>query len=275
MTPLDRQCFLKTGMIFLLLLFLSACEPPLSKEGRKLYQAGKFEEALNRYRQLLTQDPDSPGINFQAALALYKTGNYQKAAEHLTKALLTEDRELEVRAVYNYGNCKFRQAEIRQKTDWAGAVDLYQTALQYYQRALELNKGDEDARFNVSFTEKRLNQLLSNPPKPKAKSTEDYQAKKKKNEETPHNKTLDYPSKQVAIDGENMTGQEKETPEGKGEKSSDQSLAEKRAPKSRSLSMSREEAETLLQAFQETEETARASKTGRKRILKREVEKDW
>ena len=75
------------------------------------------------------------GDSSEIAAAAYAKGDYQQAAECYTKLLkVGESAEL----YYNLGNCEYRLGNITQ-------------SIIAYERALRLNPGDSDTRYNLQF----------------------------------------------------------------------------------------------------------------------------
>jgi len=51
-----------------------------------LYKQGKFDGSIDGYQHALSQDQDSPAINYNLGTALYKKGDYAQAQGFLEKA---------------------------------------------------------------------------------------------------------------------------------------------------------------------------------------------
>ncbi|MFQ5681058.1 MAG: tetratricopeptide repeat protein, partial [Candidatus Omnitrophota bacterium] len=99
-------------------------------------------------------------IHYNLGAALYKKRQYAKAIEEFTRALTTDDRNLEAKANYNLGNSKYSLARSKENTDLSQAVSLHREALEYYRRAIELDNKDKDAKYNYEFTQRHLKALL-------------------------------------------------------------------------------------------------------------------
>lgn len=154
-------------LLLLILLFSVFARPGLAapqtkhqvKQGNRLYQKGEFSQALKSYEQALADVPDSDIVNFNLGAALYKTKDYEQAAEHFEKSLVSENQSLEQKASYNIGNSKYKYGIGYEDTDLLKAVDLLKQSLRHYQRALELDPEDEDAQYNYDFVKKELQRL--------------------------------------------------------------------------------------------------------------------
>ena len=130
------------------------------KKGNTLYHQGKYDEALKYYHEAEVEMPDSDLVNFNTGTALYRKGDYEKAIKAFSKALLSDNPDIEAKAAYNIGNSKFRLGKLKENTDLASAINLYREALDYYKRAIELNQDDTNAKYNHEFVEKELKVLL-------------------------------------------------------------------------------------------------------------------
>lgn len=116
-------------------------------KGNKLYNKQKFEEALSKYRDAETDEPENPVLHFNVGDALYKTEKYEEAIKEFEKATYSRDIELQAKSYYNTGNCLYRQ-------------DKLPESVQYYKKCLELNPDDEDAKFNYEFVQKKIKEMM-------------------------------------------------------------------------------------------------------------------
>ncbi len=58
------------------------------------YEAGNFDKAQAQFERRLQAAPESDKLHFNAGAASYKLGEFAKAVDHFTKALLSEDPKL-------------------------------------------------------------------------------------------------------------------------------------------------------------------------------------
>lgn len=249
--------FLRTIFSLLLLAFLSGCDTYRLNDAYRLYQEGKYEGALRIYQQVLTQSKDSPILNYNLGTTLYKKGDYLLAIEYFTKALQTEDRDLEVKANYNIGNCKFRLGEQSQKINPQGTAELYREALDYYQRASELDDQDEDAIYNYHWVEKKLRDLL---PELKQKAEAERSLPPS---ESSSRKELDQISPSRDQEPEEKRIEKSDSMKPSGEK--EEEMGE----------ISKEKASLILEEYRLKEEVGSKLKEGRRRGTELGVNKDW
>ncbi len=129
-------------------------------EGNRLYREGDFKHSVEKYQEALQKNPESDIIHFNMGTAVYKQDEYERAIEHLQKALLSEDDDLKEKAHYNLGNALYMAGIAKEDKDLSFAIASLQKALKQYENALSVDKNDEDARYNHDFVGKELKRLL-------------------------------------------------------------------------------------------------------------------
>lgn len=112
-------------------------------EGNRNYSEGAYDKALELYREALEENPDSPAIRFNLGDAQFKKEEMEDAADSFSRALQTEDPGIKSRAQYNLGNSLYRQGKL-------------QESLNAYREALKAAPGDRDAKHNLEFVLKQL-----------------------------------------------------------------------------------------------------------------------
>ena len=65
----------------------------LSKNGKKLLEDGKFEEALAFFEQALLNNPNDPDLLNSKGVALRSLGRYDEAIECFNKSLEIDPRD--------------------------------------------------------------------------------------------------------------------------------------------------------------------------------------
>ena len=125
------------------------------EQGLAAYQDGEYEQALDSFLNAQIESPDDPAAQYNIGNTYYRLGQYEDARKNYLAALETDTAErgegepasdLEKHALFNLGNTSFRLQE-------------YDKALDYYKRVLEIDPQDEDARKNVAFVEKMLEEM--------------------------------------------------------------------------------------------------------------------
>ncbi len=156
-----RTIYKRKKIIITAILILFACEAYAAEnkkdvaKGNMLYNSKKYDEAIASFNKALEKAPDDAVANYNLGNALYRKGDFAKAVESYNKALVKEE-SIRQKGDYNIGNGRFRIGKSRGEKDPASAMKDYRDSLEYYIRAMELDPGDTDAKFNYEFVEREM-----------------------------------------------------------------------------------------------------------------------
>lgn len=128
-------------------------------QGNHFYQAGEYDRAVEKYGSALQKQPESDIINFNIGSALYKSAQYEEAAQHFQKVLLSEDQGLKQKAHYNSGNALYRQGETVSSQNLQDAVPFLKQSIDQYEQALVIDPQDQDAQFNYNLAKQFLERI--------------------------------------------------------------------------------------------------------------------
>jgi Ca-activated chloride channel family protein len=126
------------------------------------YKAGKYDEALKEYGQLLQRKSDDPRLHFNAGAAAYRNQQFEEATKQFNEAVASPDLKLQELAYYNRGNAQYWLGD--KNPDPAKRTDAWEKSLKDYELSLKLNPQDADARFNLNFVKQRLEELKQQQP---------------------------------------------------------------------------------------------------------------
>jgi Ca-activated chloride channel family protein len=112
---------------------------------------------LHQYQDLLAKKPADPKLNFNAGDAAFQAGFYDKALKHFNSSLATEDLALQEQSFYNLGNAHYRLGE--EGEDPSKKQGNWEQAINSYESALKLSPNDADAKHNLEFVKKKLEEL--------------------------------------------------------------------------------------------------------------------
>jgi Ca-activated chloride channel family protein len=141
----------------LLLVLLPAALQGSPASALREYKAGKYDQALQEYEQLLKRKSDDPRLHFNTGAAAYRNQQFDEAAKQFNATLASPDLKLQGSAYYNEGNALYHLGE--SNPDPKKRTEAWEKALTDYQSTAKLNPQDADAKFNYEFVKRKLEEL--------------------------------------------------------------------------------------------------------------------
>jgi tetratricopeptide (TPR) repeat protein len=116
-------------------------------DGNKEYKAEQYENAEELYEESLS-GKETPEALYNLGNALYRQGEFEKAAETFLRVTQSETAsdELKSKAYHNLGNSYMSQEQVQKGAD-------------AYKDGLRKNPKDEDTRHNLSYALRQLQQM--------------------------------------------------------------------------------------------------------------------
>ena len=143
-------------------VLLGACAAP---DPGEMFAAGGSEEARLGYLQALDRTPGSPIVHYDLGATGLRLREFEGARAHLEIAATTGDAGVRQWAFYNVGNSHLEPVVLGLAED---RVPELARAIVAYKRALLLDPGDEDAKWNLELARRLLEQELRSPqPRPR------------------------------------------------------------------------------------------------------------
>ena len=146
-------------------------------EGLRLYELGRYEEAIEEFDKAIELDPNDPDYHYYKGIALYELHKYEEAIEEFDKAIELDPND----PVYHY-NKGLALGELHKYEEaikeFDKAIELnpynpgyhngkglalselhrYQEAIEEYDKAIELDPNDPDYHYNKGLAQEKLNQ---------------------------------------------------------------------------------------------------------------------
>lgn len=139
-----------------------------AQSGLELYEQGAYDKALDRFLAAQVDNPEDPNILYNVGEAYYKLEKYQEAMSNYQAALQRlvtitppapeegekgrptmevppQNKDLAAKTFYNMGNTAYRLENLPQ-------------AVQAYEQALQLNPQDEQAKLNLEFVRRKMDE---------------------------------------------------------------------------------------------------------------------
>jgi Ca-activated chloride channel homolog len=151
--------------------------------GLNFYQSGKYNDAYKSFQEDLQSHHDSSQkekIEFDVGAAAFKMGDFNKALQSFSDALLSPDKRLQENSHFNLGRTLEDRADMAQ-TNESALKDLTDAA-SHYETTLELNPKNEVAKANLEEVKKKIERLKQHP-KQKPTPTPQQQQEQKKNQQ--------------------------------------------------------------------------------------------
>jgi len=192
-------------------------------EGNRLYEKGRYDEAIKHYEEAKTDLQKSPYIvYFNEAASYYKQKKYEDAVKAYDQALGSETIELDAKAQFGAGNALFRQAQrLEGGGDLQGALTNLRSSLDRYRQALQLlnrakkageklsdSRLEPDAKFNLELASRNIKRLLD-----KIKKEAEKQQQQKQDQKNQKQQQGDQKDKQEQKPPEKKQDGEKKEPE--------------------------------------------------------------
>jgi len=256
-----------------------------NEEGLQLYNEQAYDEAISKFADAQLHVPESDPLGFNIANTHYKGGKLPEAEKAYKGALGSKDATLKAKANYNMGNTLYKQGKLNE-------------ALDFYKKAIELteNKTDkkddetkvirEDAKYNYEFVQKKMEEMKQEQQERQEQEEqekqdqeeEDKQQEQKQGDKPPEEKDSEEQEQkqdqqqqkqdQEKQDKGNQGGQQKEKPP-------EEEKTESRPQPHEKKEMTKEEAERILDALRQSEESAREMKEKEVESSQFETEKNW
>ncbi len=127
----------------------------------KKFESGKFGDAQLEYEHLAAQKTNDYRLQYNAGTAAYKAKELESAQRHLNAVLnspeIAADLPTQQHTYYNLGNTLFQMGAANQEPD--KQKENWEQAVENYQHALKLDPQDKDAKNNLAFVQKKLEEL--------------------------------------------------------------------------------------------------------------------
>ncbi len=250
--------------IFILLFFMAL---PLiaqslkgtNNEGVDKYEGGKFDEAIGLFKKGTELDNKSAIPDFNLGAGYYKKGNYKESVQSFQNALgKSSDPDFQSKAWYNMGNAHLKAGD-------------YQAAVEAYKNSLKLDPNDADAKYNLSYSLKKLKQKQEEEKKKKDEKKKDEKKDDKKEEKKKDQPKQDDKKDDKKKDDQNKNNQNKNEDKKDNKDKKDQLQPKNPRP---DKNLSKEDAEKILNALKDKERDVRKNKKNQQlRGFGRE--KDW
>lgn len=179
-----------------LLLFLASASFGAAP-GLDAYRQEKFNDAYQELEKTLKENPQTSAadkIEFDAGAAAYKMKDFGKALNSFSQALLSQDAGLQGKSHYNLGNTLYQRGETQKKDD--EKLKDWTNALQHYEQTLKLAPENKEARENLDYVKRKIEELKQKREQQPSPSPPQKPQENKKNDQKDQQKDQQQQSKE-------------------------------------------------------------------------------
>lgn len=175
-------------VILIVLTYLVFGDTIRNNQANQFMSAKNFKNAQSIYEDLLVDQPSSPYLQHNRGLSLSRQNQFEPAIENFQNAIKQVDKlglnqslknQILNRLQYNLGNALFKTAETSQTGQ---TVNLYQQALESFQKAISANPRDLAAKYNYELTKLRLQEAQNQKNSPNQDQSKNNQDQQKQNQ---------------------------------------------------------------------------------------------
>jgi len=228
------------------------------REGNKLYNQLKFDEAEVAYKKALSKNPNYPKASYNLGNAIYQQSRNKEAVAQFELVEKTAtDKMSKAETYHNMGNAFMNEKQ-------------YDKAVAAYKNAMRNNSKDDETRYNLALAQKLLEDQQNKDNKDN-KDNQDNKDDKNKDKEGGDDEKKDDNKDQKD------KGEDKEDDKGDPKKNDEKKDEEKKQDqKPRPNQLSPEQMKQLLEAMNneenKTQKKLNAEKAKGKKVKQ---EKDW
>ncbi|MFO7723223.1 MAG: tetratricopeptide repeat protein [Bacteroidales bacterium] len=166
------------------------------RSGNRSYEKGDYAIAEGHYRKALGKQPGSVQGGYNLGGALYQQGKFPEARDQYRSLLSGKHDSLTMNSLwYNFGNASVMQYLKSMESGSKEAGEFLEQGIEAYSEALRYDPKDEDARYNLT---KALQLRRQQPPKQQQNQSEHEQDKQKREQPMPETKMKEEENEQKA-----------------------------------------------------------------------------
>jgi Ca-activated chloride channel homolog len=243
---------MKIGGMLLICLCASTCSLAQRKEiveGNTEYENGRFHNAEAAYKKSVEIAPQQFTGSYNLGNALYRQNKFEEASQQYLNASANNNvNELQAKAMYNMGNALLKN-------------EKYAESIEAYKKALRLNPRDQDARYNLAYAQKKLQQQQQQQDQNKDNKDNKDQQKKDQQQQQQYKK--------------DQQKQDQQKQEQQDQAKQDQQKQEQKKQEPKQPKLSKEEAERMLKALKNDEKDLQKEKAKKYQVNSNSIEKNW
>jgi hypothetical protein len=171
------------GALLLAVLGLQAVRAESARDwvrrGNRLYEAGDFTGAIDRYEQALLEKADAVEAKFNKANSYYRLDDLAGAMDLYRQAAAeSKDMNLVAKARYNLGNCHFQEGMKQRDSNLEKAMEGLQSSIVHWREVLEIEPENERAAKNIEVARLIIKDIIDQINKERQQQQEQAEQQK-------------------------------------------------------------------------------------------------
>ena len=187
----------------------------LASPGEDAFAREDFLGASEYYSNQLEKSPEDPKLNYNYGTAAYRNNLYTEAASAFSKALASDDPQLQQKAYFNLGNSHYRKGLESLQSNPQQTLEEWQQAIDSYDASAQLSPPGEDSpKNNLDIVRKQLEELKKQQPPPQQQKKQDQNPDQNNNKDN-EDKSSSQPQQnqqEESDQGNKENGQQQEQP---------------------------------------------------------------
>jgi len=241
-------------------------ERGLTRRGNRDYQKEEYSASEVDYRRALEKNPAFYEAGFNLGDAVYRQQRFDEAAKLFAKAAADSSASVNdaAQSFYNMGNALFMQQK-------------YAEALEAYKQSLRLRPDDVDAKYNLAYTKKMLEQQQQ-----QQQNKDDNDDNRDQNQEQDKNRNKDQDKDQDNNRNNEDGGDEKKdddsskrNPDSPSDPGGQDGKPKPSESEPDDGGISEQQAQQMLQAVQQQEDNTRDKMNEKKGVAVSRSGKNW
>ena len=131
------------------------------RQGNRLYGENQYAEAVNKYNDVLVEQPQAVEPKFNKANSYYRLDDLSEAMDlYQQVAAESKDMPLVAKAKYNLGNCFFQRGTKQRDSNLQKAVEDMETSIANWRQVLDIDPQNKKAAKNIEVARLTIKDIL-------------------------------------------------------------------------------------------------------------------
>jgi len=231
------------------------------QDGNKLYGRGNYSEAINKYNEVLIDEPQALEPRFNKGNSYYRLDDLAKAQDlYREVAAESKDMKLVTKAKYNLGNSYFQQGMKQKDSNLQRALENLQTSIVFWRGVLDIEPENEKAAKNIEVARLIIKDIID-------------QLNKQKQQQDPNQPQDPNQSQQQQQQSQDQQGAQQDQSQQMGEQDPNEGQDEQGEQKQEQQKADAPDA--TAQEILDKEQRQRKERQLLQRARWQKVEKDW